>query len=82
MTTYQLSGYKNTNSSRGKPALYQVEPSSICEARVWINREGIATYGLHLKNGDTYLTEEYIGINNVIGHICRIEVTRKKYLID
>lgn len=77
----EMLGHKNTSSSAGSPKRYLVKPSDVVRANVWRDSNGNPSYGMHMKDGTTYLLIDDFGAMNDLDHIERIEVKRKKDLV-
>ena len=77
--TTSILAYKNTGSRAGPILRHNINPKHVERANVWFDSNCNAYYGLHMTNGNTYLSPSVGAMNGV--SVFRTEVSRLKDLL-
>lgn len=75
-------GYRNTDSARGRPQVYDFSPRDVDRVRVWVNGNGNPSYTFRFKDGSVLFTVDDYGAMNGLGHLSPQPVSRKRDLFD
>jgi len=67
--TVERYGYKNTHSTAGMPAKYEIVVNDIDVLHKWLNYYGNPNYYLIMKDGTFYRLVDDYGATNEIGHV-------------